>query len=342
MKKIWLLLFVPILSIHVLAQDNVNVLQENARDLMKKGDYATAITTLNKAIVIEPTNLSLSKDLVQAYYQKSDYPLALNIANKLMDRADADPAVFQLAGMIAKATGDAKEADKVYSKGLKLFPKSGALYNDAGELLWSKKDATAIRYWEKGIEVDPNYSRNYYNAARYYALTADKVWSILYAEIFINIESYTQRTAEIKALLLESYKKLFADATLNKTQDTKNAFVAAYLSSMSKQSSVAINGITAESLTMIRSRFLLDWFEKNNARFPFKLFEYQKQLAKEGTFEAYNQWLFQSTQNLTAFQRWSEVHIQEYNLLMINMRNRLFKLPATNVQYYQTPYVWSK
>ena len=73
--------------------------------------------------------------------------------------------------------------------------------------------------WEKGIEIDPNYSGNYYNAAQYYFFTQDKVWGLVYGEIFVNLESYSKRTAEMKDLLLEGYKKLFTDsATCKKTR----------------------------------------------------------------------------------------------------------------------------
>ena len=61
-----------------------------------------------------------------------------------------------------------------------------------------------------GIEMDPGYSGNYYNAARYYFYTKDKTWSLIYGEIFVNMESLTDRAAAMKGLLLQAYKeKLF-------------------------------------------------------------------------------------------------------------------------------------
>src|SRR5205085_10449286 len=99
-----------------------------------------------------------------------------------------------------------KEADAMYKKRIKKFNKSGALYNEYGELLSSMQNAAAINQWEKGIEMDPSYSGNYYNAAKYYYFTTDKIWSIIYAEIFINIEPLSARTTEVKSLLFDSYK----------------------------------------------------------------------------------------------------------------------------------------
>src|SRR6202012_1955967 len=124
---------------------------------------------------------------------------------------------------------DSKECERLYKAGIKRFPKSGVLYSEYGEMLWARQDYSAVRQWEKGIEVDPNYSSNYYHASKYYFFTFDKVWALVYGETFVNLESYSKRTAEIKELLLEGYKKLFTDADIQKGQNTKSPFVSAYL-----------------------------------------------------------------------------------------------------------------
>jgi len=334
MKKWSVLILALTAQLGLMAQQDARALQETARNFMAQGDYNNAVLVLNKALEQEPSNIELGKDLTLAYFQKSDYPRAQATLKPLLERTDADAAVYQLAGMLYKTTGDEKECDRIYKKGLKLFPKSGGLYNDYGELLWAKQDFSAIQQWEKGIETDPSYTGNYYNAAKYYYLTRDKVWSIVYGELFVAMESYSRRTDAIKDLLLESYKKLYTDSDMMKNQDAKNPFVTAFIAAMARQMSVATNGITPETLTMIRTRFILDWFEKDATRFPFRLFDYQRQLLKEGMFDAYNQWLFGSAQNLTAFQNWTAVHNEEYKRFTTMQRSRLFKLAPG--QYYQT------
>ncbi len=320
-------------SLGLYAQD-VKTLQETARNFSKEGDFSNAVLVLNKAHELDANNLSVSKDLALAYYQKSDYPKMQTVLKPLLERPDADEEVYQLGGMLNKATGDAKESEKVYKKGLKSFPDSGPLLSDYGELLWNKQDYSAIKQWEHGIQAAPSYTGNYYNAAKYYYFTRDKAWSLIYGEMFVNMESYSRRTVEIKDLLLEGYKKLYTDADMMKNQDTKNEFVVAFLTAMGKQAETAQKGITAETLTMIRTRFILDWFEKDAAKFPFKLFDYQRQLLKEGNFNAYNQWLFGSAQNLAAFETWTSTHSAEYKQFTTAQGNRLFK--SGTGQYYQT------
>ena len=180
--------------------------------------------------------------------------------------------------------------------------------------------------------MDPSYSKNYYNAARYYFFTPDKVWSILYGETFLNMEPLSSKAPEVKQLLLDRYKKLFTATDLLQDFKDKNPFAKAYLTEMNKQTGLLGAGINTESLTMIRTRFILDWFNTQQGKMPFKLFEYQQQLLKEGMFDAYNQWLFGSIQSLSSYQNWINTHAQENAAFSDFQKGRIFKVPAG--QYY--------
>ncbi len=336
MKKYFVLFFASLMAFATYAQtDDPKTLYETAKNFMRTGDFDNAIVVLGHALEQDKDNLDMQKDLVMCYYFKRDYVKALEGAKKLIDRNDADEACFQIAGNVYKALEQPKDCEKVYKKGLKKFPKSGPLYSEYGELLWATKDYSAIDQWEKGIEVAPFYSGNYYNAALYYFYTKDKVWCLIYGEIFVNMESLSERGTAMKQLLLQAYKeKLFADPDLMKGEEkNKSEFAKAFLEGMSKQYSLAAKGITTESLTMIRTRFILDWFDHNATKFPFRLFDFQRQLLQEGMFEAYNQWLFGITENPAAYDNWTKTHEQEYNAFTTFQRSRVFKMPPG--QYYQ-------
>ncbi len=299
---------------------------------MRQKDFPNALLVLNRAQELDPQNIAITKDIALNYYFLRDYNKAIELINPLLDKEESDDQCFQIAGNIYKEMGLAKECEKAYRRGIKKFPESGALYNDLGELMHLQRNYDAIKQWEKGIEQDPSYSKNYYNAAKFYFLTTDKVWSILYAEIFINMEPQGTRTPEIKELLLEGYKKLFTDVNLLQNNKDKNNFVKFFLQSMNKQSSLASLGLNAESLTMIRTRFILDWANSFSSKFPYQLFEYQQQLLQEGMFDAYNQWIFGSVQNLAGFQNWISTHNTEFSSFSNFQKGRIFNIP--NGQYY--------
>ena len=332
MKKLVFLSFVFISTLVAQAQDQDP--KEAAKAFIRSGDYTNAITVLNRALQKDPQNLEMQKDLAFAYYLHRDYVHALETAKDFPARKDVDVQAYQILGMTYKAIEKRKEAEQMYQAALKKFPMSGALYNEYGELLWAKKEpALAAKTWEKGIETDPNYSGNYYNVSKFYYYSVDKIWGLIYGEIFVNLESYSARTVEIKNILLEGYKKLFSETDMKKYQNTKNEFVKAILDKFSEHSDVIDKGITVETLTALRTKFILDWYEKDAARFPFRLFDLHRQLLKNGMFEAYNQWLFGASENLAAYQTWVSSHATENDEFIRLQKNRLFKVPIG--QYYQ-------
>ena len=315
--------------------DDVKKLHETAKSFMRTGDFDNAIIVLTRALQQDKKNIELEKDLVMSYYFKRDYAKALEGAESLIQREDADVISYQIAGNVYKALEDVKECDKMYKKALKKFPKSGPLYSEYGELLWATKDFSAIKQWEEGIRSDPGYGGNYYNAALFYFYAKDKVWSLIYGEIFVNMESFSERGAAMKQMLLQGYKeKLFADPDIMKGEEkNKSEFAKVFLQSIGKQSSLTSKGITTETLTMIRTRFILDWYENNAAKYPFRLFDYHRQLLQEGMFNAYNQWLFGASENVAAYDNWTRAHAEEYNGFTAFQKSRIFKIPAG--QYYQ-------
>jgi Tfp pilus assembly protein PilF len=330
MKKI----LIAILSLTLLttaqAQPQEASMQETARNYMRSGDWDNAILVLNRAIQQDPGNLEYQKDLAMTFYYKRDYAKALDQVKPLLERDDADVIVYQIGGNIYKALEEVKEAEKMYKKGLKKFPKSGPLFSEYGELLWAKQDYSAISQWEKGIEMDPSFAGNYYNAAVFHFYTQDKIWTIIYGEIFVNMEYLTERATEMKKLVLKAYKeKLFNNVDGGREDKKRSNFTKAVLNTYNRQASVVDRGLNLETLHMLRTRFILDWFNNNTAKqFPFRLFEYQQQLIREGMFEAYNQWLFGSVENLAAYDQWTRSNTEAFEKFNNFQKGRVFKVPA--------------
>lgn len=309
--------------------------QETARAFTNQGDYTNAIVVLNSALQKDQQNLELLKDLSFNYYLNRDYAKGEAIAKPLIERPDADVQSYQILALLYKATEDLTACESLYKNGLKRWPRSGVLYSEYGEIMGVKESYLAIKQWEKGIEMDPNYSGNYYNAAKYYYVYGDKLWTLIYGEVFVNLESYSKRTAEVKQLLLEGYKKLFANMDeISRNEDhAKSAFMIAFLHVIIPLAPLVKDGVTAESLTVLRTRFIINWFNTYPGNYPFRLFDYQRQLLKDGMFDAYNEWIFRAASNLPAFQAWTNTHGDDYNRFINYQKGRIFKVP--DGQYYQ-------
>lgn len=313
------------------AQDTTDF-YNRALDFMRSKDYDNAQIVLKKGLEEKPGNALLKKQLAFSYYFQDNNTKALEILKPLIDNKLADDQCYQIAGNIYRESGQGAEREKLFRKGIQQFPENGVLYNELGNVLWEQKNNNAISYWEKGIEEDPNYSKNYYNAARYYYLKEDWFWTIIYSELFINLESFSPKTPEIKEVLLWAYKKYFLQGKSASMMKYSKGFSGVCTDKYFKQSELTKKGITTSTLVMIRTRFMLDWFNGPHRKFPFKLFEFHRDLTRFGMFEAYNQWLFGSTENLNQFQNWVQMNNNIYNTLIKGLQSGKFSLPAK--QYY--------
>lgn len=329
MRKGLLFLLIMLAGLTILAQDDVKSLQLKAREFTQQGDYPNAQLVLNKAIQQSPENIDLQNDLLFNYYLSQDYAKAVELGKKLIAVPNADIRSYQILGLSYRNIEEVKESEKLYRAGIRAYPNSGVLFNEYGEFLVSRKKLEeAIDWWEKGIAADPNYSGNYYNAAKYYYVSTDKVWGLIYGEIFVNLESYSRRTPEIKQMLLDGYKKYYTNLNSLKSPNEKNSFEQTFTTLLNKYSATMGIGVTAASLTMMRTKFLLDWYEKEPGKFAFRLFDYQRQLTREGYFEAYNQWLFGAAQSLPDFQQWTQANQKAYDGFIEFQKGRVFKIPA--------------
>jgi tetratricopeptide (TPR) repeat protein len=330
-KKFILFTFILIASFQITFSQPVSEIQETARGYMRQSDYKNAIIVLSRLFAREPNNTSVSKDLALSYFYMQDNEKALEFIKPVLGSKDADDQCFLIAGNIYKQLGRIKDCEKIYKKGVKVIPESGPLQNELGEVQLALKNRNAIKSWENGIKYDPSYSKNYYNAAKFYLYNKNAIWSILYGEIFLNMEPNNPNSVEMKVLLLDSYKTLFLDLLDTKAKKEKNEFANKYMNTMNLQVGQTAFGISVESLSMIRARFIIDWFvdTKNPA---YKLFDMQKQLLKEGLFESYNQWLFGPAENLGNYQNWVKTNATEYNAFLKFQSSTIFKMPKG--QYY--------
>jgi tetratricopeptide (TPR) repeat protein len=318
----------------VYAQANTDTLRSRAQAFIIHGDYDNALLVLNHAAEMDAGNIDILKDEAYVYYLQRNFAKTIEIGKSITSRSEADVQSYQVLGLAYKATADYINCDKLYKKAIKQYPNSGALYSDYGDLLAQQsKPDEAIKYWEKGIQVDANNSSNYYYAARYYSQKNKPLWAVLYSETFTNIESLTQRTVEIKDILLSNYRKLLTTDVLNALSQSTNPFEKAIADIYSNYSSLYSNAISPEQLTAIRTRFVLDWYKNNTPLYNYRLFDHQQLLLQQGMFDAYNEWLFGASASSSAYQFWVSNHAPEVKQWQTYLRSVVYKIPAG--QYFQ-------
>jgi tetratricopeptide (TPR) repeat protein len=315
-------------SLSVSAQDAAEH-YATARKFINKGKLDSASYYLGKALALSSDNLEMLEDLLYVQFLDRDFSKAISLGKNLIARPDAGIKTFQLTGMVYKEIADFKEAKKVYEKAQLKFPNSGVFYNEYADLLSQQnKTSEAIKQWEKGIEMDPGYSSNYFFAAKYYSENKNPAWALLYGETFVNIESLSERSKETRQMLTWLYQQISTPGFLT---SANSPFAGAVVATFSKQPPIPRNDFSVQAVTLLRMNFIKSWKE-NAARFPFKLFEYHEQLIKEGLFDAYNQWLF-SSYNPEAYKAWMEANKEKQAAFQQFVGGRVYKVPAG--QYYQ-------
>lgn len=312
-KTFGLLLFIIIGQIAYGQTDKEKALEkgQEAIKLMDNGKVDESIKLLEEAQKLDPERFDYPYELAYAHYLKEDYKGVIKILEKNIDHKDVNERLFQLLGNSYDVLGKTDKAFEAYDAGLKKFPNSGMIYLEKGNVYWGKeKYGKALPFYEKGIEVDPQFPSNYYRATLIYLGSTEEVWGMIYGEIFMNLERNTKRTSEISKMLFDTYKSeiKFTSDTSFSVSFSKNASInigdlkdpskiklpfgvgvyePTLMMSMLNEKSIDIN-----TLDRIRTNFVETYFKNgNDKKYPNILFEYQNKLLKAGHLEAYNHWI---------------------------------------------------
>jgi tetratricopeptide (TPR) repeat protein len=308
-------------------------LHELGKNYMIDGDYVNAESLLYEAYQLDTSSMVFVKDLTLCLYFQKEFKKALKIMLPKIENGIADDQCFQITGNIYRAMKQYDQMENLYKIGLKKFPEDGALYNEMGEVLAIKKNDDCIKYWEKGIEKDPAYPRNYFNACRYYSKVGN-IWGLLYGEIYVTMDPFSTRSSETKEILLQSYRLFFQNQKQLQGFEYKSKFEQKASTLLAAQKTDSADLVDASSITMYRAGFILEWFMNNNQeKYPFLLFDRLRFMLREGIFEAYNQWLFGSAENLTTFQNWTQLHAEEYSNFLAYIKKNNSTFPKG--QYHQ-------
>lgn len=285
-------------------------MKQTAANYLERSDYSNAILFYSQAIKLSPNDVSLRRDLAYTYYLYNDNAQAQKIISEVLEAGIADEQTYQIAAAIEGKSGNTKKAKKLLNEGLEKFPNSALLYYNRGNLAVSEqKLEDAVINWQKGIAVNPSFSSNYFALAKQWE-QSNPMWSLLYAETFIHLEPYTKRTAEMKSIFLKAYKNYLGQGsnTLPSLKKNKQSavfnFVQVFQQLHDNNISAISNGISTETLTMLRTRITIDWRYHYSQTTPFTLFSYHDKLLKEGLFDVYHQWLIGAMDNSTAYSIW--------------------------------------
>ncbi len=324
-----LVFFLLVITQSVYAQSNQELARAKGQAAIKmedeEGRFDEAIKLLQEAQKLDPDNIDYPYEIAYAYSAQKEYKKASDVLEKLLKHKDVYGRVYQALGNAYDYQGKTDKAIETYEKGLKKFPDAGELYLERGNIDLIKKEYnTALGYYEKGVESDPTFPSNYYWAAKLFCNSDEKVWGMLYGELFMNLERNSKRTAEISKLLYDTYNRgiKFNADTLQSISFSKNMTISvddlkdpeklkipfglgAY-EPLLLMAVIPEKAINLSSLNRIRSEFIDRYFKGDSgSKYPNILFDYQQKIKSAGHLEAYNYWLLKSGDE-EGFKKWQK------------------------------------
>lgn len=330
MKKYFIIVLSVIFfnTLHLSAQniEKADSLMRKGLELLNAGNYNESINYFEKAELIDTENLVIKYEKALAFYKLHDYEQTIEILTPLKNKKDVFEQIYQLLGNSYDFLAKKEKAISIYNEGLKIFPNSGRLYMELGIAeMGNENNDLAISYFERGIVVEYDYPNNYYQLSNLLYDEGNKIYSLLYAETFLNFVTNQDKFREINKKVYKLYNEIFDNKndTLivrNLLRLKKDKFIQEY-SKVLKKSFVELYGnkdkeLNIKEIHTLRKHFIENWFSSHSENFQSKILLRHKTLSEKSLFETYDYWLM-SDGNLDEFKSWMMENYKSYDKLLI-------------------------
>lgn len=323
--RTYILIFFSLIPIIVFANDAKDYSDRALKELQER-NFEKAADLFDSAFVVSGNHQYLyEKALV--YYKRKKFQKVVDIIETFIDKDSIEKfdVYYQLLGSAHDFLGNKQRALRVLYSGLLLFGDSGRLYYELGVTEYGQKNiAEAVRYWDEGVVKDPSYPNNYFQLMKETFQSERKVYSMIFAELFLNLPAPDQKKMEASSLIYKVYEE--ALSSINDSNEPKftdytgdydsesaaeypfriafqqiaNQVIEENTEIFNKEKEIA----TFEKIVAFRLKFIDKWFEKGyNELFPNPLYEYHKRLRDNKLLEAYSYFVLSSGNQMKS-QEW--------------------------------------
>jgi len=187
-------------------------LLKQALDLFNDKKYDSAVVVFDRAYRLDTNKVEVRYEMALTYAAKRSFDSAESILRSIVTHPKATDKFYQLLSNIRAEQDDTSGARVVIDEGLKRFSASGRLHMEKGLLLLQARQLeAAVDEFEEGIQVDPGYHLNYYWAARSYSQGTERIWTLLYGEVLMNVDPNPSRLSIISDLVYRMHMRTYED-----------------------------------------------------------------------------------------------------------------------------------
>jgi hypothetical protein len=194
---------------------------------------------------------------------------------------------------------------------------------------------------EQDALKDYSHPETYAKLANAFGNSTEKVWAVIYGEVFCNLSPDTDHRNSIGSLVYQTYEKSLSnnDGKLS-VNLTENAEAAPGQAPFESQFEMAflmgsvplgrnLTPLSIEKLTQIRKNQLSLW---NQKKLPSnELMRWQQLIISAGHFDAYNYWLFQGAR-ADEFNQWTNGHQAQYQAWLDWLAKNRFTVQTPDFQ----------
>ena len=165
--------------------------------LHDRGDYDGAIRKYEEVLAENPSNTLALYEESYAYSAKKDYKKSLELAYRgAQYKSEQLAGFYVLIGNDLDLLGQSDKSIEVFRKGIKLFPKEGALhFNLAVAYLNAKRPDDAKKSLKESLVLNPQHPSSHFLLANVFFRTGYRTPALLAAARFLALEPDTQRSA---------------------------------------------------------------------------------------------------------------------------------------------------
>jgi hypothetical protein len=198
-----------------------------------------------------------------------------------------------------------------------------------------------FRQIERDALKDYSRPETYELLATSFENTTEKVWAVVYGEVFCNLSSDSDRTTRIGSFVFEWYDKSLSNKgdslSVNLTENAEASQGQTPFESQFELSFLMgaaplggnLKPLSIQKLTGIRKNQLSLWAQK---KLPLnELLRRQQAVMAAGHFEAYNYWLFQGAR-LDEFNQWLKQHQAQFQAWLDWQSKNKFTVQSPNLQ----------
>jgi len=274
---------------------------------MDKRNYSKARQYFYDAQTGDPDNIKYTYNIGFSFFKEGDYDNAIKQITPLTSRDDVTIDCYRILGNSYDLQGNYPQAVKLLNEGLEKFPTGGPLYLDLGIIEYIRDNfGAALNYWEQGIANAPLYADNYFWASKLLLNSNLKVWTVVYGEIYLNLERDSDKFKEVSKLVYDAYRAIlghqvvsdedqltFTDKKFNgMTNALQNIFAQLetnYGSLFSSEEKVPLRFVND-----MRQQFLYEWNKQYRGNYDNAFFQFVNEINNNGYFTEYSYWVTSS------------------------------------------------